>query len=122
MPRLRQVIGNEFLVDPCSIGHECRPGKYVEEKGNRIFYKKLQSVRKDPEYAKKKPSEIFKELVTGHYDADNEDMEDEIRDAIRRPGYKYRRRTILNSVKKCRRSLAVTEKVSSEKCPEIQEL
>ncbi|KAK6029416.1 hypothetical protein OSTOST_04479 [Ostertagia ostertagi] len=67
-----KVVGNEFLVDPCSIGHECRPGKYAEEKANRIVYKKLQCVRKDPKYAKKKPLEIFKELMAGHYDADKE--------------------------------------------------
>ncbi|VDO67042.1 unnamed protein product [Haemonchus placei] len=92
--KLIKVIENEFVQDPCSMKHVCHPKKYAEEMGNRIVYEKAQNVRRNPGQAKKKPVEIFRELLTGHYDADNEAMEDEIKAAIRRTGYKSRRRVL----------------------------
>ncbi|KAK6045988.1 hypothetical protein COOONC_16506 [Cooperia oncophora] len=32
------VIGDESLTHPCRLGHECRPEKYVRERGNKAVY------------------------------------------------------------------------------------
>ncbi|KAK6049327.1 hypothetical protein COOONC_13168 [Cooperia oncophora] len=63
------VAGNEFLTNPCEIGHVCQPQKYAEQKGDRIVYEKLRSVKNDPSYAAKNPIDIFRELMNEHYDA-----------------------------------------------------
>ncbi|XGW21009.1 hypothetical protein V3C99_004178, partial [Haemonchus contortus] len=117
--RLIKVMGNEFVQDPCSMEHVCHPKKYAEEMGNRIVYEKAQNVRKNPGQAKKKPVEIFRELLTGHYDADNEAMEDEIKAAIRRTGYKSRRNVLSYSLRVSRSRLAESDNSTSEKSPEL---
>ncbi|KAK6041047.1 hypothetical protein COOONC_21448 [Cooperia oncophora] len=39
-----QVIGDEFLTDPCRLDHECRPEKYVRERGDRAVCERLAKV------------------------------------------------------------------------------
>ncbi|PIO55894.1 hypothetical protein TELCIR_22715 [Teladorsagia circumcincta] len=57
----------------------------------------LQNVRSDPAYAGKKPVQIYFDLIAKHQEADNEQMEDAIRAAIRRSGYQGRKPAILKS-------------------------
>ncbi|KAK6018576.1 hypothetical protein OSTOST_15834, partial [Ostertagia ostertagi] len=93
-----KVVGNVFLSDPCRMSHECEAGKYTEERGNRHVYKELQKVRSDRTFAEKKPLQIYLDMVTATLDADDEEMEDSIRAAVRRSGYQARRRVIARSV------------------------
>ncbi|KAK6058288.1 hypothetical protein COOONC_04144, partial [Cooperia oncophora] len=76
------------------MSHECTAAKYTEERGNRHVFKELQKVRRDPAYAEKKPVRVFLDMVAAPLEADDEDMEDSIRAAIRRSGYKARRQAI----------------------------
>nr|CDJ96303.1 unnamed protein product [Haemonchus contortus] len=94
----RQVIGNVFLADPCSIHHVCTPGKYTEERGNRHVYKVAQDIRKDSSHAGKKPAQVYLDMVAAPLEADNEEEEDSIRASIRRSGYQARRKVLANSV------------------------
>ncbi|KAK6018327.1 hypothetical protein OSTOST_16093, partial [Ostertagia ostertagi] len=93
-----KVVGNEFLSDPCRIDHECTPGKYTEERGNRHVYKEMQNIRRDPTCAGKKPVKVYLDMLAEPFDADNEEMEDSIRASIRRSGYQARRRVISRSI------------------------
>ncbi|KAK6058287.1 hypothetical protein COOONC_04143, partial [Cooperia oncophora] len=68
------------------------------KRGNRHVFKELQKVRRDPAYAEKKPVRVFLDMVAAPLEADDEDMEDSIRAAIRRSGYKARRQAITRSV------------------------
>ncbi|KAK6054355.1 hypothetical protein COOONC_08140 [Cooperia oncophora] len=67
-----QVIGDEFLTDPCRLDHECRPEKYVRERGDRAVYEELKHVREDSKYAAIKPVQVFFDLVAQRREADNE--------------------------------------------------
>ncbi|KAK6043893.1 hypothetical protein COOONC_18604 [Cooperia oncophora] len=86
-----QVIGDEFLTDPCRLDHECRPEKYVRETGDRAVFEELQHVREDSKYAAIKPVQVFFDLVAQRREADNAEMEDSIRANIRRTGYHSRK-------------------------------
>ncbi|KAK6059641.1 hypothetical protein COOONC_02726 [Cooperia oncophora] len=81
------VVGDEFLTDPCGLFHDCLPERYSTERGTRAFFEELQSVRQDSAYATKKPVQIYFDLISKSRDADDEDMEDAIRAAIRKSGY-----------------------------------
>ncbi|KAK5985078.1 hypothetical protein GCK32_005773, partial [Trichostrongylus colubriformis] len=89
-----KVIGNEFLTDPCALSHDCTAAKYAEERGNRAVYEEFQNIRKDSAYAGRKPVQVFFDLLAKDRAADNEDMEDSIRGAIRQTGYYARKRAI----------------------------
>ncbi|KAK6059856.1 hypothetical protein COOONC_02492 [Cooperia oncophora] len=109
------------------MSHECTAAKYSEERGNRHVYKVrhflsvntgvinilsgVHKVRRDPAYAEKSPSEFsrhvgsslrsrrcFFTLLNATLFLSSEDMEDSIRAAIRRSGYKARRQAISRSV------------------------
>ncbi|KAK6044299.1 hypothetical protein COOONC_18196 [Cooperia oncophora] len=66
-----QVIGDEFLTDPCRLDHDCRPEKYVRERGDRAVYEELQHVREDSKYTAIKPVQVFFDLVAQRREADN---------------------------------------------------
>ncbi|KAK6051910.1 hypothetical protein COOONC_10585 [Cooperia oncophora] len=67
-----------------------------EEGGNQTVFiesfHELQHMRRDPSCAEKKPVKIYLDMLSSPFDAENEQMNDSIRAAIRRSGYQDRRR------------------------------
>ncbi|KAL6739025.1 hypothetical protein Aduo_012518 [Ancylostoma duodenale] len=46
--KMVKVVGDNFMVDPCSIGHECTPVEFGRDKANRIAYSIVNDVRANP--------------------------------------------------------------------------
>ncbi|KAK6016883.1 hypothetical protein OSTOST_17629, partial [Ostertagia ostertagi] len=88
-----EVIGNEFLSDPCRMDHECTFAKYAVEIGNRHVYKELQSIRRDPACAEKKPVKVYL-----RYGGGTQKWKIQFRAAVRRSGYHSRRIPISRSL------------------------
>ncbi|XGW26242.1 hypothetical protein V3C99_007117 [Haemonchus contortus] len=108
-----KVIGDEFMSDPCTLAHECSPAKYVEERGTRAVYEELQKIREDPSYAGKQPVKVFIDLIAKNRDTENEEIADGIRAAIRKAGYRSRRRGIQKNI-----NLWQNRSVTMENVPE----
>nr|CDJ86850.1 unnamed protein product [Haemonchus contortus] len=80
-----EVIGDEFMSDPCTLSNECSPAKYVGRRGT--LYEELQKIREDSSYAGKQPVKVFIELIAKNRDLENVEVADENRAGIRKAGY-----------------------------------
>ncbi|KAK6010309.1 hypothetical protein OSTOST_24666 [Ostertagia ostertagi] len=58
----------------------------------------LQSIRRDPACAEKRPVKVYLDMVAAPFETDDAEMEDSIRAAVRRSGYHSRRQPILRSL------------------------
>ncbi|PIO61919.1 hypothetical protein TELCIR_16543 [Teladorsagia circumcincta] len=76
------------------------------------YIKEMQTVRRDPSCAGKNPVRVYLDMLAAPLEADNEQMEDSIRAAIRRSGYQARRRVISRNV-----NLWINRSVTMEQVP-----
>ncbi|RCN30103.1 hypothetical protein ANCCAN_24130 [Ancylostoma caninum] len=76
-----KVVGDDFMVDPCSLGHECTPKEFRRDKGNRIAYsvssiiiyfalrtvvnlfQVVNDIRANPMYAGRPPRQVFEQKL-----------------------------------------------------------
>lgn len=54
-----KVIADEFLTDPCYIGHRCSLRPYVEESTKRMQYKKMDVIRSDDRYVNQSTKHLW---------------------------------------------------------------
>ncbi|EYC22299.1 hypothetical protein Y032_0017g3270 [Ancylostoma ceylanicum] len=98
-----QVIGDEFLTDPCELGHVCTPTELGKDIANRIVYKELHRMRDDPtRYDGQTPLMVWNRLLTttesGDMDQDvgidTDDLRDSVLTDIHQRDFATRRQTI----------------------------
>ncbi|RCN30468.1 hypothetical protein ANCCAN_23760 [Ancylostoma caninum] len=58
-----KVVGDDFMVDPCSLGHECAPVEFGRDKGNRSAYSIVNDIRANLMYAGRPPRQVFKQKL-----------------------------------------------------------
>ncbi|KAK6045904.1 hypothetical protein COOONC_16593, partial [Cooperia oncophora] len=58
-----EFVGDEFLSDPCAIGHVCNPVEGGDDKAKRIGYEKVQEIKSDPLYAGRVPRQVYEEML-----------------------------------------------------------
>ncbi|VDN21482.1 unnamed protein product [Cylicostephanus goldi] len=94
------VIGNDFLEDPCALPHNCLPKKAKKNFVERFMYKKLQEIRNDPNFADAVIRKVWQDVLDAFPQMPDFSLEEvrEIMDEFHQEGYSKRRRTILKSV------------------------
>ncbi|KAK6062214.1 hypothetical protein COOONC_00112 [Cooperia oncophora] len=69
-----KIVGDEFLSDPCAIGHVCSPVEGGDDKAKRVGYQKVQEIKSDPLYAGRVPRQVYEEMLTKASQEHDEDV------------------------------------------------
>nr|CDJ96333.1 unnamed protein product [Haemonchus contortus] len=96
--------GEFFSEDPCLLEHVCSPKNSAEDEANRLVYKACQEICVTPEFASKKPRQLWQE-ISNYVDLSSEDphRREEMLTYFRKRGYKSRRKTLSRALEKLRK-------------------
>ncbi|PIO61597.1 hypothetical protein TELCIR_16876 [Teladorsagia circumcincta] len=97
-------------------------GEYIEVDFEALWmlitlvdtFQELQSIRRDPTCAEKKPVKVYLDMVAASFVTDDVEMEDSIRAAVRRSGYHARRQPIVRSLAVWKNRAVTMDNVPSE--------
>ncbi|KIH64610.1 hypothetical protein ANCDUO_05073 [Ancylostoma duodenale] len=105
-----KVVGDDFMVDPCSIGHECTPVEFGRDKGNRIAYSIVNDIGANPMYAGRPPRQMFEQKL------DESDLlyGEDIAMGLYASGYEQRRQAISRAINSLKDRAVTLENIPEE--------
>ncbi|RCN34511.1 hypothetical protein ANCCAN_19650 [Ancylostoma caninum] len=99
-----RVVGEEFMEDPCSIGHICLTRNVARETDTRKFYEDMQNVRKDENYVSMRTKQVWYKGLRERNEADlqgeGEMLRKELLAEYYHKGFKKRKRQIARNLAK----------------------
>ncbi|EYC07665.1 hypothetical protein Y032_0069g338 [Ancylostoma ceylanicum] len=99
-----RVVGDEFLEDPCSIGHICLTRNIARETDTRKFYEDMQNVRKDENYVSMRTKQVWYKGLRERNECDlpggDQVLRKELLAEYYQRGFKKRKRQIARNLAK----------------------
>ncbi|CAJ0588990.1 unnamed protein product [Cylicocyclus nassatus] len=92
--KTKEVIGDEFLSNTCSIAHICTPVPYAKDKDNRLAYEVVCDIKSNQLYAGRCPRQVYEEALS----KTDELYDEDVVMAFYGEGYSQRRQTISRAI------------------------